>query len=140
MLKSDMKTLAIDFGEKRIGLAISDELGISSAPLGTIKVKSDTESVREIIRTYKEHKADQILFGIPLNPDGSIGKIGNQVKRFAAKLKSGLDTKILFRDEYLSSKTAEDKKNGGKNKKRNGSIDSEAARIILQEFLNSNGN
>ena len=127
-----MKTLAVDFGEKRIGLAISDELGISSAPLGTIKVRSDEESIKEIIKAYTERKADQVLFGIPLNPNGTIGKIGDKVKRFGAKLKSKLDTKILYWDEYFSSKTAENK--------HSKDIDSEAARIILQEFLNSNGN
>ena len=132
MVKSIMKTLAIDFGEKRIGLAISDELGISSAPLKTIHVRSDEESIKEIIRIYDENKADQVLFGIPLNPDGSLGKIGNSVKRFGAKLKEKLETKIIYWDEYFSSKTAENK--GSKD------IDSEAARIILQEFLNSNGN
>jgi len=127
-----MKTLAIDFGEKRIGLAISDELGISSAPLKTINVRTDDESIKEIVKTYNEQKADQVLFGIPLNPDGSLGKIGNSVKRFGAKLKKKLNTKIIYWDEYFSSKTAENK--GSKD------VDSEAARIILQEFLNANGN
>ncbi len=128
-----MKTLAIDYGEKRIGLAISDELGIASAPLPILNVRSDKESLKAIARAYEGNNAERIVMGIPLKPDGSHGKEAQTIKDFAGKLKEKLNTEIIFWDEYLSSKGAEI------NKRSNKGIDSEAARLILQEFLNSNG-
>ncbi|MBN1915795.1 Holliday junction resolvase RuvX [Candidatus Dojkabacteria bacterium] len=126
-----MKTLAIDFGTKRIGIAVSDELGIAAAPIKIIKGRTNKEAIEEIARIYNKLKVQQILIGIPLKPDGSHGKEANLIKDFAEELNKKITTRIIFWDEYLSSKIAEKNSNGRKD------IDDQAAAIILQEFLNS---
>ena len=128
-----MKILAIDHGTKRIGLAISDELGIVAAPLEIISTKKDRQ-IQKVSEVYKEQGAEKILLGIPLNPDGTVGKQGEIVKEFGEELKSGLKAEIVYWDEYLSSKQAERKK---KSKRTKENLDSEAARIILQEYLDT---
>jgi putative Holliday junction resolvase len=135
-----MILLAVDHGTKRIGLAVSDDREIVAAPLKAIKVNDEDDAVRQVSRIYAEVNAEKILLGIPLDAKGETGKQGALVREFGEKLRGKLNTEVIYWDEYLSSKTAERKLGGSRSKsgikKKSEKIDSEVARMILQEYLN----
>ncbi|NIP29868.1 MAG: Holliday junction resolvase RuvX [Candidatus Dadabacteria bacterium] len=134
-----MKTLALDIGTKTIGVAISDELGITANGVETIKrknIKSDLDKLKIIADKYNP---DQILIGLPYDPDGSLGERGQNIERFSKKIKSFLKLPIQFWDESYSTAKAEKFliKADVSRKKRKKVIDKMAAVVILQEYLES---
>ena len=130
-----MRTLAIDYGEKRIGLAVSDELHIIAKPMSTLKVKSLSDAVSKIQRIAKSQGIDKIVIGLPLGSKGGETKQSIQTRYFANALESTNGTEIEFWNESFSTQQAKSLPNKTSSKKKN--PDSEAARIILQEFLDS---
>lgn len=131
-----MKAISIDYGEKRIGLAISDEIGIIAAPMKTLKVTSFPDAVSKIHRISKSQNTDAIVIGIPLGRKGEETKQSIQARYFANALKATDGTEIVFWNEAFSTQQAS-KHTKRKGTKRRKNIDSEAARIILQEYLDS---
>jgi len=129
-----MKILGIDYGEKRIGLALSDEIGIIASPIPTLKVKSISDAVSKIYRIAKRQNVNKIILGLPLNSKGDETKQSIQTRYFADSLKSTNGVDIEFRNEAYSTKQARKSIRKGSKKKN---LDSEAARIILQEYLDS---
>ena len=131
-----MKKLGIDYGQKRIGLAISDELETFATPLLALKVKSFADALTKLQRIIKRLKVDEIIIGLPLSMKGNETKQSIQTRYFANALKSTNGSRIKFRNESFSTKEAEQnlKKSSKKSKEKK---DSEAARIILQEYLDS---
>ncbi|HMQ02164.1 MAG TPA: Holliday junction resolvase RuvX [Candidatus Doudnabacteria bacterium] len=123
-----MKTLGIDFGTKRIGLAISDELGMLAREL---VIWSPDEFWQQITGLITAEQVERIVVGLPLNMSGEETAKTEEVKAFAAKLKKQFTLPVVFADERLSSTMAE--QIAGTSKQ----IDSLAAQIILQNFLNS---
>jgi putative Holliday junction resolvase len=130
-----MRILSIDYGEKRIGLAISDELNIIAKPMPTLKVNSLSDSVNKIQRIIKSQGIDTAVIGLPLNSKGGETKQSIQTRYFADALKSTNGAEIEFWNESFSTQQAESPAGMTSFKKKN--PDSEAARIILQEFLDS---
>lgn len=131
-----MKLLGIDYGEKRIGLAISDDLGLIARPIPTLKVKSLSDSINKLQRIIKKQKIDKVVVGLPLGPKGGETKQSIQTRYFVDALKSTNGVKIDFWNEAHTSARAI-KKKGHRNKKKAKTIDSEAARIILQEYMDN---
>ena len=135
-----MKTLALDVGTKTIGVAISDELGITANGITTIQRKKHKSDLEELKAIVDEYKPDQIVVGLPYNSDGSLGERGKNIEKFAEKIKKFLKLPMEFWDESFSTVNAENfliqKGNVGR-KKRKKVIDKMAAVVILQEFLNS---
>ena len=135
-----MKTLALDIGTKTIGVAISDELGITANGIKTIQRKKHNTDLEELKLIVDEYKPDQIVVGLPYNSDGSLGKRGKNIEKFSEKIKKYLKLPIEFWDESYSTVNAENflikQANVGR-KKRKKIIDKMAAVVILQEFLNS---
>lgn len=132
-----MKILAIDFGEKRIGFAMGNsELGISLPlkPFRRGKPGLDIEHIKILIAEYDIEK---IILGYPLNMDGSESQFSKRVKNFMKKLAGEIDTDIELLDERLTTFEAEELLKSFKKqfKKRREIIDSIAAMIILDEFL-----
>ena len=130
------RILCLDIGEKRIGIAVSDAMWFGSIPIGTIK--RDNNSIKTIIDYLKEYNTDTILIGLPYNMDGSLGFQAERCLDFIKPLEK--DYTILKQDERLSSYSAEEylkekKVNFRKNK---GKVDTVAACIILQEYLDNN--
>ena len=130
-----MRTLAIDYGDKRIGLAISDEGGTLASPLEVIEAAGAIERVRKIIDS---EGVGRVIVGMPLNMDGSVGPAARKVMDWGAQL--GVD--VIFVDERLSSFEAEgtlrQRKAAGERltwdqKKRR--LDALAAAAILQDYL-----
>lgn len=133
-----MRSLGIDFGDARIGLAMSDSLGIIANGLEVHKVKSLEESADYISSVAKKNNVDVLVIGLPLNMDGSSGPRCERTKEFASLLREKTNLPIEFVDERLT--TVESEKvliEAGKNRdKRKELIDMISATIILQNYLN----
>ena len=132
-----MRYLGIDFGSKRIGLAISDELGIIAGKYGTLErkgVKTDTGKIAAIVQ---EENVRKIVVGFPINMDGSIGNSARRVEDFIKALQPHLDIPIETWDERLSTVSAQKVliKGDVRRKKRKKVVDQLAAVIILQNYL-----
>jgi putative Holliday junction resolvase len=132
-----MRILALDVGTKTIGVAVSDELGIAAHGVTTIKrvgVKHDIEALRKIINQYNPSK---ILVGVPYNIDGTVGKRGQDILKFAERIKKAFSLPVEFSDESFSTVDAEkmliEADIGRKKRKR--VIDKMAAVFILQWYL-----
>lgn len=130
-----MKVLALDYGEKKIGLAISDDLGIIASPMAQINVKSVAEAVGLVHTICHKNNVNVVLIGLPLGEKGEETQQSIQVRYFARSLQDTDGIQVEFWDESFSTKIAESSKNLTAKKKKN--LDSEAARIILQEYLDS---
>ena len=135
-----MQVLSIDYGRKKIGLAISDETKTIAAKLPVLKVKNKQEAIEGIIHILKSFpKVDKVVVGIPLGMDFKPTQMSVEIKNFIEKLKKHLDKKITvtFTNEIYSTKQAEFNKSKRFKKYKS---DSESARIFLQEYLNHKNN
>jgi len=132
-----MRLLGLDFGTKRIGVALSDEMGWTSQGLTTIERKGNQKDIEKIGRLVEEHEVEGIVLGLPLNMDGSEGKSAEAVRKFAALLQERLKTAVHLWDERLSSWEAEGilKEAQVKPKKRKQVVDKLAAALILKSYL-----
>jgi putative Holliday junction resolvase len=136
------KLLALDLGERRIGVAVSDALGVIATPLEVIHRSSKTADFRRIADLAREHQAGALIIGHPLNADGSAGPQAKSVERYAAALKQalrdeGLELPLLLWDEHGSSQRAQQAMiaAGRGAQDRRAKIDAAAAAIILQDYL-----
>lgn len=129
-----MKILAIDHGTKRIGLAVSDELGISAKLLPVLNVKNSKQAVDLVLKAISQEKCELLLVGLPAGFDSYDSSQATIVRKFAEELKRKTEIPIKFWDESYSSTSVGRKPT--KNSKKH--IDSEAAKIILEEYLSSN--
>lgn len=130
-----MRYMAIDFGDKRTGLAVCDADETMASPLSVLVGQGAlAERIAEVIKTQQ---IDAIVFGLPLNMDGTEGGRVKIVRKFAEELAAYIDVPVHFHDERLSSFDAEGKFAGSeltrKQKKRR--LDAVAAAAILQSFL-----
>ena len=131
-----MNYLGIDWGEKRIGLAFADEVGIAM-PLPAAVAASKKERMRHIETTLNERKAEELVVGYPLNINGTVGFKAREVDEFIAELEKRFRLPIHRIDERLSSHSVEQSLKGQKKKpsRQSGEIDSRAAALILQDFI-----
>ncbi len=132
------RALGIDPGDARIGLAISDELGMLAHPLETILVKSG-DPIERIAAIVERDKIGIIILGMPRNMNGTYGPAAEKTKTFAEKLKAKVACEIKFWDERLTSVAAQKSLHEtGRNVKQSRSvIDQVAAQMILQGWLDS---
>jgi len=132
-----MRSLGLDIGDKRIGVALSDPEGILATPLTLINRRDDTADVQAIINIVNQQRVERIIVGLPRSMDGSIGRQAEKVEAFAQKLCSHTEVPVEFRDERLTTVSAKrlmqsvGKKKTGK-KARDDAI---AAALILQGYL-----
>ena len=135
-----MKVVALDVGTKRIGVAKADTSVKIAIPDGTIVVNNGTEfdEIRSILRL---NKTDYVVLGLPRNNQGEETAQSVYVRDFAKKLKAKIPTvKIRFQDESLTSVEAESRLKSRKGYNfAKGEVDTEAAAIILQDFIESFG-
>ena len=129
--------LAIDFGLKRIGLALTDPLKIIAYPFRTIL--NNNKSINEIVSIVRENNVKRIIAGLPLKEDGSKYELSYKVEQFCRAIQSRINIEIILHDERYTSKIAYSKVLESVNKKSarrdKGLIDKNAASIILQEYL-----
>lgn len=134
-----MRILCVDYGDARTGLAISDELEIIVSPLKTYKMKSMRCAIDYVADIAIRENAQLIVVGLPLNMDGTQGPRAEKTKAFGRVLQkvSGLD--VVYQDERLTSVEAEEilTQGGVGFAERKKLVDSMAARLILQSYLDS---
>ena len=137
-----MRVLAIDYGSKNIGLAVSDELGLAVRPLPTIRRKRESrrQLVELIVSRAAELEVGCIVIGLPLGADGDAGDAAKRVEDFASELESVSGIKVVRQNEYLTSREAEEMmmEFGLDARQRKARSDEFAAAIILREYLDEN--
>ncbi|MEM1221614.1 MAG: Holliday junction resolvase RuvX [Verrucomicrobiota bacterium] len=131
-----MNYLGIDWGEKRIGLAYADELGVAY-PLKAATAATKKERLRQIEETIKARKIDALVVGYPLNMNGTVGFKAKEVDLFIDEIEKRFRLPVHRIDERLSSHSVEQGLRGQKKKpdRKSGEIDSRAAALILQDFI-----
>lgn len=132
-----MKTLGVDFGEKRIGLAISDEAGCFALPLKTLARTSDRQAATEIARLARDEDIAALVVGEPRGPKGAVGSAARRVATFIETLAEETGLPIETVDETLTTHEAEARlrEAGLDPRARRSKIDALAAQILLQEAL-----
>ena len=129
--------LGLDIGEKRIGVALSDETKTLARPLLTVKRASKKEDFARLSTICAEHQIERIIAGLPKTLRNEEGPQARRIRRYAAELHVALQLPIEFWDERFSSVDAEERLAASSRKVRDkGAIDSAAAAIILQDYLN----
>ena len=137
-----MRYLGVDYGSKRIGLAVCDELEISAGPLAQIEGSGAGNLAADALAVAKvaeEYQVEEYVVGLPYNMDGSVGGQGQLCQEFAEMLAQATGKKVHMFDERLTSEAAEAKllAAGLTKKKRRARTDMLAAAIILQSFLDA---
>lgn len=133
------RKMGIDYGDKRIGVALSDLLCIISSPYEVFINKGEEESLKHLDKIIKENDVDEIAMGLPLNMDGSEGERARLHREFGQKLSDFSGVTVHFVDERLTSAEAEEIliSSGVRREKRKELIDKLSAQIILQTFIDN---
>ncbi len=133
------RALGIDHGDARIGLAISDELGMLAHPLETIALKEVADPVTHIAAIVAREKIATIVLGLPRNMDGTYGPAAEKTRAFAEKLRTACPCPVKLWDERLTTVAAQRSLHeAGRNVKQSRQvIDQVAAQLILQGWLDS---
>jgi len=131
------RILALDYGRKRIGLAVSDELRLTAQPLRTLERKNRAEDVRRLREICREQGVARIIVGHPVHMTGEAGPMAEEAARFAARLKKELGVEVELLDERLTSWEAEQMVAGTRSPRRRdrAALDDVAAAILLREYL-----
>jgi putative Holliday junction resolvase len=131
------RRLAIDYGRKRIGLAVCDELGITTRPLPVLESTNLEADVAAIARHCADEQVRGLVIGVPLEMSGGEGRASSEVRLFAAVLRERLPLPVDEIDERLSTRGAHAllKSAGQRHAQRKKSIDSTAAMLILRSWL-----
>jgi len=131
------RALGIDLGEARIGLAISDELGMLAHPLETVRVRETPDVISHIVAIAARDGVNVIVVGLPRNMDGSYGPAAEKARAFAEKLRAKTSAEIKLWDERLTSVAAQKALHevGLNTKKSRPILDQVAAQLILQGYL-----
>jgi putative Holliday junction resolvase len=131
------RVLALDPGTKRIGVALSDELRWTAQPLETFERRSMEADIRHIRELVERHDVSEVLIGLPIRMDGSIGPEAASVQQLQRTLEEQLAVPVIAWDERLTSRSAEQfliEANVSR-KKRRGAVDRVAAALLLQSYL-----
>ena len=129
--------LGLDIGDIRIGVALSDELGVAAHPLCTLTRKNRKVDLIAISDLVSIHKVERVIIGLPISLDGSIGPQAEKVQKFAKRLENVIDVPIEFQDERFTTAEAEEilRELNKDAKEQKELIDEVAAVIILTDYL-----
>jgi putative holliday junction resolvase len=137
-----LRTLAIDLGTRRVGLALSDEGGRLATPLEVLGITDPSQAFAPILDVVAQQGVGRIVVGLPLNMDDTVGPQARQAMAFGRELARRCGLEVLWVDERLSSFQAErdlaDRKRAGEHltrKKKKRQLDALAAAAFLQDFL-----
>jgi putative Holliday junction resolvase len=136
-----VRILAIDLGEKRVGLALSDELELTAAPLEVVDFKNTQTLLDHICALIKRKVLRAVVIGLPLNMDGSRGEKAQEAEAFAELLKEAANLPVILWDERLTSRQAQRVllEGGVSRTQRKRTTDKVAAAVLLQSYLDSQG-
>jgi len=132
-----MRTLGLDIGDRRIGVAMSDLTGILASPLSIIERDSDEQAVDAILEIVTERGVERVIVGLPRAMDGHIGHQAEKVQAFTGLLRQRTAVPVEYRDERLTTVAAMRLKREASTRRLDRKIryDAMAAAIILQEYL-----
>ena len=135
------RLLSIDLGTKRVGVAVSDELRLTARPLPFLQRHNWKKLLREIAELRERFDAQMLVVGLPLNMDGTEGAAAYESRRIARNLELSLGVPVQLQDERLTSHTAEMnlRQSGVKPKHIAARVDSEAAALILLDYISEHG-
>ncbi len=138
-----MRILSVDWGEARIGLALSDPTGTLASPLTTLHEKDKRAQIERVVELAKQHEVARIIVGIPYTVDGEEGSMARWARKYAEKLERVGGVEVIGVDERYTSVAADfalEAADGGRRRGRDkGDRDSAAAAIMLQEYLDGGG-
>ena len=138
-----MRILSVDWGEARIGLALSDPTGTLASPLTTLHEKDKRAQIERVVELAKQHEVVRIIVGIPFTVDGEEGSMARWARKYAEKLERVGGIEVIGVDERYTSVAADfalEAADGGRRRGRDkGDRDSAAAAIMLQEYLDGGG-
>lgn len=134
-----MRILALDHGTVRIGVAVSDELGMLAHPLEFLPAEPVSRFLDELKKLLQEREVSLVLVGLPRNMDGSHGPAVQKVQAFVHLLKETIPIPVRTWDERLTSMQAHRllAESGKRSKDRRGRVDSSAAAVLLQSYLDA---
>jgi putative pre-16S rRNA nuclease len=132
-----MGLAALDVGDARIGVAVSDDFGVSVRGVGVVARKGGVHDLAAVSRVLSRHEVSRIVIGLPLNMDGTEGRQASRVRAFGARLGHHLGIPIDFWDERLTTFEAEERLRslGVKARRRRELVDQVAAEVILRAYL-----
>lgn len=137
-----MRTLAIDLGTRRVGLALSDEGGKFATPLDVLQITAPTQAIDQILPILQREAVQKIVLGLPINMDDSLGPAAQATIQWAKLLRERSTVEIVFVDERLSSFEAEQGLNARRaagekltRKRKKEQLDAVAAAGFLQAYL-----
>ena len=136
------RALALDVGDRRIGVAISDPTGLIARPLTTIERASRDQDFAAIAGLVSQHAAELVVVGRPISLDGTEGPQARKVTRYAEALARRLAVPVVFWDERYSTMEAHEilrrnRPGAGRDARVSGELDAVAAAVILQRYLDS---
>ncbi|NIQ81251.1 MAG: Holliday junction resolvase RuvX [Anaerolineae bacterium] len=131
--------MALDIGDRRIGVAVSDPSKTLATSLQVVRRRSDEADVSAIASLVEEYDVEKIIVGHPLQMDGTAGEQARRVEAYAERLREAVRVPIILRDEGFSTVRAREMmiEAGTKQKDRRTRIDAVAAAVILQDYLDS---
>jgi len=131
------RILAVDYGRRRIGIAVSDPLGITAQMRPALIVDSRSDALRKLKKVVEEHSPSCVVFGLPLDLHGGMGEMAEEVRAFGEELGESAAVAVEYFDERLTSRQAERAMHemGEKTGKRKARVDSLSAVFILQGYL-----
>lgn len=137
-----MKILGLDYGEARIGLAVSDKFAMIATPLETVSERDREKQLELVSEAARVNNAQKLVFGLPMRMDGSLGHRAEYTMEFARELSQRTGLEYEMWDERLSSAEAHRllEAGGVSGKKRKTKVDKIAAVIILQGYLDAHRN
>lgn len=131
------RLLALDIGTKRVGVAVSDELGLTARPLPALPRTNWKKLLRDVAELCGQFDVKGVVVGLPLRLDGAEGEAAAEARRLARNFGLSLGLRVFLQDERLTSKDAEAslRRAGRDETEVKGLVDSEAAAIILRDYL-----
>lgn len=131
------RILAVDWGERRIGLAVCDPLGVLASGLPTLVVKGEGEAVARVADTVREHEVEELVVGLPLTLAGERGESARAAERFADRLREATGLAVHLFDERLTSALAQRRlhETGERVRNRKERVDEGAAVALLEGWL-----
>lgn len=135
------RKMALDYGEKRIGVAVSDPLGYTARGVCVVyrNPKAPENPIKKIKQLSEEYDVDTIIVGLPRRTDGKVGETAEKAIEFVDMLKKEIDINIIMRDERYTSVLAGRilKEKGNHSHRKTGEVDMMSAEILLYDYLRS---
>jgi len=138
LTKKNNRVLGIDYGDRRVGVAISDELQLTAQPLTLINRQNDTDLISEIEKITVAHDVEKIIVGLPVSLDGTYSSQTKKTQKFISRMRKSSDLPIEKWEERLSTLEAGKILTGVSKNKKKESIDIISAQLILQGYLDKN--